>query len=362
MAMLEGTRGARYDLVTAGHRFILAGLPLRHPESRQALSAFAEAAKGCCLTSPEREAVFLKLLSVVEPHTGGRLPSLVDRFLLLHEIPDAIERFHRCIDDVIRYLGIGNPHVQQAVAIVHERYDDPKLRQEMVAELVSLSPSALCARFRSGTGMAFTEYLREVRLGSAAKMLLESNKSIKEISWAAGYQDVANFDHDFKQRFSMTPTAYRARGIRPVPSEATGKTASPSSDAAPGRSGGQRILIVDDYQCTRETLGLYLRRAGYSIDFAASAREALENALTTNPSVIVLDFHLPDMDGLDCLRKLRRCRPGPRPPVALYTADWDVEECAEQAHALGAMILSKLSDMDEVKRVVASLCAMQGLH
>lgn len=362
MLVLEGRRAARFDLVTAGHRYLLAVLPLRHPQSRQALAAFVQVARACALSSADRDAVFLQLPAALEPHTGGRLPSLVDRYLALRrDIPEGPRRFERCVDDVIRYRGIGDPYVQQAIAIIHERYSDPDLRERSLAASVELTPSRLCEHFKAQTNRTTIEYLREVRLDHGARWLVASDRSVKEISWAVGYKDAGNFDNDFKERFGMSPTQYRALGIRmprTIAGHATARnvpTGQVDGSVAALPTARGLVLVVDDDQGTRETLGFSLRRAGCRVMLASSGAEALEHAQTAGPHAVVLDVHLGDMDGLACLRELRRRRPGPYPPVVLFTADYDVEDDATEAYALGATIMSKLCDLEEVERTIQSL-------
>ena len=73
---------------------------------------------------------------------------------------------------------------------------------------------------------------------------------------------------------------------------------------------------------------------------------------------MVLDVHLPDINGFTCLRELRRRCPGDRPAVLLFSADLDVEEQSDDARTLGAAVVSKLCDLEELERVIASLCVM----
>lgn len=356
MALLEGTRAARFELVTAAHHFALAALPLRHPQSRDALAAFVDVMRTCRLPSPDRETVLIRLLAVLEPHTGGRLPSMVDRyFSLRHELPDAAARFQRCVEDVIRYRGIGNRCVQQAIAIIHDRYAAPDLRQASVAELGGVAPPALCAAFKAQTGTTFVEYLRDVRLNHAAAMLVESARSVKEVWAAVGYNDAANFAHDFKHRFGVPPKEYRARGIRPGASDPARAFADASSAES---ANGREILVVDDDPDSRDMLGARLGREGYAVRFAASGHEVLTLGVAWSADVVVLDVHMPHMDGFACLRALRAQQPGLRPPVILFTADWDLEDREDDAHALGATIVPKMCDAAEIERVVASMCAM----
>ncbi len=248
---------------------------------------------------------------------------------------------------------------KHVIAIILDRYADPDLRQASVARIVGPTPSELCAAFKAQTGMMFVEYVREVRLDRAAATLVQTTRSVKEVWAGVGYNDAANFDHDFKQRFSMTPTQYRARALRPALATAAltpPLTASETKGCPPGR---RLVLIADDDVGTQAVLDAWLRLAGYTTALAASGRDALEHAKSDDPAVILLDFHLPDMDGLACLRALRRSRPGVRPAVVLFTADWDVDDYAADVHALGASIVSKLCDAPEVEAVVGSLC---GVH
>src|SRR3990172_1470188 len=120
----------------------------------------------------------------------------------------------------------------------------------------------------------------------------------------------------------------------------------------------RRVLIVDDDLGRRETLGRWLRTEGDAVDVAASGREALEQVVAASIDAILLDYHLPDMDGLECLRAMRARRPGLHPPVVLFTADWEVQDDGVEAGALGATIASKLTGVEEVERLLASLCAM----
>ena len=95
MAGIVGTRLERYTLVHAADEFILTALPFRHRCSREALRRFVDTARQCKLPGPELESVLLTLLSVLDPHTRGRLPSLVDRYFADRRLePDAVRRFH----------------------------------------------------------------------------------------------------------------------------------------------------------------------------------------------------------------------------------------------------------------------------
>src|SRR5579884_4176732 len=66
-----------------------------------------------------------------------------------------------------------------------------------------------------------------------------------------------------------------------------------------------RVLVVDDEPTIREVVSRYLVRAGYRTTVAATGREAIRHAGSERPDVVVLDLMLPDIDGLEVMRRLR---------------------------------------------------------
>lgn len=66
-----------------------------------------------------------------------------------------------------------------------------------------------------------------------------------------------------------------------------------------------RVLLVEDSERLRRSVGTGLRRAGYAVDLSADGEEGLWYALGNHYDVIVLDLMLPKLDGLTLLRRLR---------------------------------------------------------
>jgi two-component system, OmpR family, response regulator ResD len=76
----------------------------------------------------------------------------------------------------------------------------------------------------------------------------------------------------------------------------------PGSDR-PARA---KVLVVDDEPAIAGVVSRYLERAGYQTAVAGTGREALGCAEAARPDVVVLDLMLPDIDGLEVMRRLRR--------------------------------------------------------
>lgn len=85
-----------------------------------------------------------------------------------------------------------------------------------------------------------------------------------------------------------------------------------------------RILLVDDDLALLEVLGGYLRRCGYDVDVAASEGEAEAMARESPPDLILLDVMMPDVDGWQFLRSLRRDSTVPVIMLTAKSAEGDV--------------------------------------
>jgi two-component system KDP operon response regulator KdpE len=93
---------------------------------------------------------------------------------------------------------------------------------------------------------------------------------------------------------------------------------------------GTRVLVVDDEPQILRALRTTLRGAGYDVDTAATAEEALTRAAVMPPDAVILDLLLPDGTGTEVCRELRRWSSA---PVIVLSA---VGEDREKVHALDA--------------------------
>ena len=81
-----------------------------------------------------------------------------------------------------------------------------------------------------------------------------------------------------------------------------------------------RVLVVEDEADLRSVLGYNLRLAGYEVEEAGSAHEALRMALGRAPDLVILDLMLPDFPGTEVCRELRRTERTRDVPVLILTA------------------------------------------
>ncbi len=91
---------------------------------------------------------------------------------------------------------------------INEHYAEP-LTLEMMAGLVGMSPSAFSRFFRQHTDRTFTGYLIDIRLGQAARELVDTSQNISEICYQCGFNNLSNFNRIFKAKRGMSPREFR---------------------------------------------------------------------------------------------------------------------------------------------------------
>ncbi|MDX8480674.1 response regulator transcription factor [Mesorhizobium sp. VK24D] len=86
-----------------------------------------------------------------------------------------------------------------------------------------------------------------------------------------------------------------------------------------------RLLIIEDHPAMRDIIAGYFRERGFAADAFARGEDALAATATTAYDAVVLDLGLPDMDGMDVLRRLR-AETANRPPALIVTARDRIED------------------------------------
>ncbi|AMY71771.1 SpoIIE family protein phosphatase [Frigidibacter albus] len=156
-----------------------------------------------------------------------------------------------------------------------------------------------------------------------------------------------------------------------------------TGEGGPGFGAVRRVLVVDDSRMQRRILSVTLARAGYEVVEAASGAEALEIAARLVPDLILSDWMMPGMDGLDFCRALRTQMLGRYVYFILLTSRTEINDVAEGLQsgaddfltkpvngqelrariAAGERILRMERELNEKNRLVSStLDALQSLY
>lgn len=120
---------------------------------------------------------------------------------------------------------------------------------------------------------------------------------------------------------------------------------------------GLDVLIVEDSNDTLELLSMIFKREGANVTTAASATEALQEAVVKRPSIIVSDIGMPEIDGYELLQQLRLI-PGLDEVPAIAISGYASEEDRERALSVGYLALvPKPIDVDVLFTLIQDLKA-----
>jgi AraC-like DNA-binding protein len=152
------------------------------------------------------EGAFEKLPLVPErrmEHVGLLLSAVVHRHV------EAMERDFRDRRDLLR----GQPRVEQAVAYAREHCCED-FQESDVARACGISPSHLSRTFRKIMGVTFTQYLTELRMTEAQRLLVRTSMSVMEVAMQVGYSRHSYFSKRFRETVGITPIDFRRRVLR----------------------------------------------------------------------------------------------------------------------------------------------------
>ena len=123
-------------------------------------------------------------------------------------------------------------------------------------------------------------------------------------------------------------------------------------------SQGERILVVDDEPSIVDAVATALRYEGFEVDEARTGREALSAVTAREPALIVLDWMLPDIDGIEVGRRLRER--GFKTAILFLTAKDSIENKVEALRAGGDDYVTKPFSLAEIVARVQAILRRTG--
>lgn len=86
-----------------------------------------------------------------------------------------------------------------------------KIKLENIAACVNMTPTAFCKYFKSKTQKTFSNFVNEIRIGYACKFLCNEDMNISEVCYKCGFNNLTNFNRNFKLITKMIPSEYKRK-------------------------------------------------------------------------------------------------------------------------------------------------------
>jgi AraC-like DNA-binding protein len=147
-----------------------------------------------------------------------KLATIDDKFLMAHELIYILHELSK-FDDAYELssstfakvdVSSESRRVLKVKDFINTHIND-ELRLEQLANLVSMTPTAFSRFFKLRTGKTLSEYIVDIRLGHAARLLLDTSDSVSEICWDCGFNTLSNFNRLFRKRKGCSPTEFREK-------------------------------------------------------------------------------------------------------------------------------------------------------
>ena len=146
--------------------------------------------------------------------TKKYLEKLSEFILILNEIS-----IKKCIELSNSIVGFGatlgeSKIVNDVFKYVAENFQN-RITLGTAASIANMQKAAFCRYFMRKTKKKFSEFVNEIRITHARKLLTETDKSVKEVAYECGYESNSYFNRQFKSSCSMSPFVFR-KNIRQV--------------------------------------------------------------------------------------------------------------------------------------------------
>jgi AraC-like DNA-binding protein len=178
------------------------------PEMEPTKSLLRRAARGLEVTGETRKEITSRMRRLADASGLTRVVELLGIIDVLGRSKE-LQPLASASYEPVLHSG-DHDRMQRVVDHIHQNLTEDIDRKQL-AKLAHLSEGAFSRFFRSRTGKTVPEYINEVRIGRACRMITEDQQNITDIALDCGYRNLANFNRRFREVVGLTPREYRAQ-------------------------------------------------------------------------------------------------------------------------------------------------------
>ena len=198
-----------YELTIQFHRDLFHEIFLKRNQLNFIRSMFERSLKGISFSRRTIERVAPRLKALAEKEG---FESVLDLMAVLHELslsPDS-----RTLSEDVTYntelIYNDSQRVEKVVDFINENFSRT-IRLAEAADLVEMAETAFSRFFKAKTGITFVDYLNDIRIGHASRLLIDTTAPIAEIAQECGFTSLTNFNRIFKKRKGLVPKDFREK-------------------------------------------------------------------------------------------------------------------------------------------------------
>lgn len=179
---------------------------LEIPELRPVKELLEKAKRGIRITGKTRHILSGKMEEMLRSTGPNRVEYLISILTLI-----AVSREYEILSSV-GFSNSGNhinsERIDRIYTYTFNNFHD-EISVKKAAAAAHISPNYFCRYFKSQTNKTYWDFLLEVRIGYACKLLIENKMSVSEIGYACGFNNLSNFNRQFKAITRKSPLEYQ---------------------------------------------------------------------------------------------------------------------------------------------------------
>ncbi len=175
------------------------------PEMAQVKKLLDDSSRGIAFAGKTRKLVTKKMEKIRDMEGIEKLNQLLLILDILSQSED-YELLSR--QNILGYHAKDNGRMKMVYGYVMSNFKK-QLNVKEVAEIANMSESAFCRYFKKKTRKTFISFLNEVKIAYASELLLEGKLSVTQICYESGFQNISNFNRQFKLITKVTPLKYK---------------------------------------------------------------------------------------------------------------------------------------------------------
>jgi len=176
------------------------------PENSALNKLLQDASRGIKFSNNTKKLLIPLVKNIVELSNSERLYSLFSIFKILSESkdytllcsPGFMEPFH----------ANENTPMQKAMQYILQNFQK-NANIDGILSYTKMSNTAFCMAFKKNYRMTFKEYILKIRVGYACNLLIDNSLNISEVAYNSGFENISNFNRQFKKIKGITPSQFR---------------------------------------------------------------------------------------------------------------------------------------------------------
>lgn len=176
-----------------------------YPEFSDINNLLDESKFGVSFSNRMVESLQDELMNIIDLSPAQQSIKLLD---ILNRLSVTQDKTILSSSDMRQYTSDNSQRLDEVIKYISDNYADYIGLQD-VSDIACMTTNSFCRFFKKMTNKSFTQFLNEVRVRNASRLLVQNDFPVSEVCYTVGYKSITNFNRQFKEIMGCTPKAYR---------------------------------------------------------------------------------------------------------------------------------------------------------